>query len=515
MRKLSGGEWRTVVSDVTFEELNIPSAVLKAVEGMGFTKPTEIQQQAIPILMNSDKDFIGQAQTGTGKTAAFVIPLLDKIDFSKNSVQALVLAPTRELAVQVENEVKKLAQYTDARSTCIYGGASYEKQLNSLKKDKPHIVVGTPGRIIDLVKKRVLSFDQASFCILDEADEMLNMGFFEDVKKILGLFPEDRRLVMFSATMPKQIISLVKSSFRDYKMVQVERKSLTNDDIEQKYFIVNDKHRKESLARLIDIEPDIYAIVFCRTRIETREVGEDLISRGHNIEVLNGDMGQLDRERAMKRFKSKKANLLVCTDVAARGIDVNNLTHVFNFGLPQDNESYIHRIGRTGRAGMKGKAFTIVSPKMVFAIRKIERHMNGKIQLAKLPTVNQLKNSVVSKEIEKAQHYINIVSEKGSEFKTDPTFDLFKSRFADLEIDDLLKVIFAWKFDNSLRSYNKLTEIEATAHVGGGDSKSAKNRGRNGRSRSPRGRGPGGSGGGSGRKPKPHRGSQQRTSRTR
>lgn len=448
---------------MTFKELNLSPAILKALGDMGFETPTEIQEKAIALLEKTHHDFIGQAQTGTGKTAAFVIPLLEKIDFSSDDVQALILAPTRELANQVEKEIKKLGKYTEVKSTCIYGGAAYDKQMRALKYDKPHIVVGTPGRVIDMMKRGVLKLNKATHCVLDEADEMLNMGFFEDIETILEVFTESRRLIMFSATMPKNIIKLIERSFNEYDMVKIERKSLSNDDIDQRYFIVKDRHLKEALARLIDNEEeDVYGIIFCKTKLETVDVGNDLKKRGYSVEVLNGDMGQRERDFAMRNFKEKKVNLMVCTDVAARGIDVNELTHVFNYGLPQDNESYVHRIGRTGRAGAKGFAFTIVSPKQASYMRRLEKHINKKITPAKLPSVKELKKKVVGKEIMSAAQIYEAIKLKGESFKTDEAFSLFTEEFSELSRDELMKMMFTWKFNKVIRHYNNLEDIEGT-----------------------------------------------------
>ncbi len=450
----------------TFEKLNIQRSVLKALNEMGFTTPTEIQSKAIPVLLDTERDFVGQAQTGTGKTAAFVIPLLENIDTSSDSVQALVLTPTRELANQVENEFKKIGKYTGIKSTCIYGGTGYESQISALKRDRPQIVVGTPGRVIDMINKRFLKLDNAEFCVLDEADEMLNMGFFEDVQVILEGFNSQRQLIMFSATMPAPIVKLINRSFNNPEMVKIKKKSLSNDDIEQKYFVVREKHFKEALARLIDDAGDMYGIVFCQTKIETKKVADDLKKRGHTAEVLNGDMGQPERDHAMKNFKDKKVNLLICTDVAARGIDVDNLTHVFNFGAPRDNESYVHRIGRTGRAGTKGKAYTIVGPKSAFIMRSIEKHVNKKIPQEKLPSVEKLKRNMVEKELTSAEQILGAIKLKGDEFKTEDSFDLILENFSDLSKDELLKLMFVWKFNKDMRHLNNLADIETVTSTG-------------------------------------------------
>lgn len=451
------------MSKLTFKDLNLKPEVLKVIEEMGFVNPTEIQEKAIPVILETSQDFVGQAQTGTGKTAAFVVPLLHKIDLTSSNVQALILAPTRELAHQVENEIQKLGKYIGVKSTCVYGGTAYEKQIHELRSNSPQIVVGTPGRVIDMIKKKILKLDSAKFCILDEADEMLNMGFFDDVQLILNHFEQEKQLIMFSATMPNQILNIIKKSFNEPVVVTIEKKTLSNEDIDQKYFVVRDKHFKEALARLVDIEPEIYAIIFCRTKLETKDVGDDLKRRGHLVEVLNGDMGQTERDHSMKRFKDGKVKILVCTDVAARGIDVNNLTHVFNYGLTRDIESYVHRIGRTGRAGMKGKAYTIVGPGHAHSIKEIEKHINKKIELSKLPSVEELKSKLVKSEIEGTKYILNAIQEKGDNFRTEASYDLFIKEFSDVDKEELMKMFFVWKFNKDMRRYNNLADIEDTA----------------------------------------------------
>lgn len=473
----------------TFKELNLRKSILKVLTEMDFTKPTEIQASAIPVLLKTKNDFVGQAQTGTGKTAAFSIPLLEKISFSQDHVQALVLAPTRELANQVEAEIKKFGKYTDIRTLCVYGGTGYENQIKGLKQDKPHIVVGTPGRVIDLLQRKVLKLNKADYCILDEADEMLNMGFFEDVQTILESFGSAKQMMMFSATMPRQITNLIKRSFNNPQIVKIEKKSLSNDDIEQKFFVVREKHFKEALARLIDDAGDLYGIVFCKTKLETVTVADDLKKRGHDAVVLNGDMGQAERDYAMERFKSKKVNLLICTDVAARGIDVNNLTHVFNFGIPRDNESYVHRIGRTGRAGTKGKAYTITGPKAAFLIKSIERHINKKIPQDQLPTVSKLKRNLVEKEVEAAKYIYDAIKLKGDDFKVEESFDLILDNFGDLSKSELLKLMFVWKFNKDMRRYNNLADIESAMDSSGKAIPRQRARKKTDRARPRRGRG--------------------------
>ena len=464
---------------LTFEDLGIHPKVLRAIEEMGFVHPTEIQERAIPALLETELDFIGQAQTGTGKTAAFAIPLLSKIDLKSSNVQALILTPTRELANQVEAEIQKLAKYISVKTTCVYGGTSYEKQLRALKKDKPHIVVGTPGRVMDLMNKGALKLKNADTLILDEADEMLNMGFFDDVQTILEVFPGQRQLVMFSATMPRPILNLIDKSFNEYELVKVKKKTLSNENIDQKYFLVKGKYFSESLSRLVDAHPEMYGIIFCKTKVETKQVGETLRNRGHRVEILNGDMKQGERDWAMRNFKEKKATLMVCTDVAARGIDVNNLTHVINYGLPQDNESYVHRIGRTGRAGLQGEAYTIISPSGMNGIRRLEKHTKQKIERAKLPSVIELKQKAVEKELESAKGIYEAITDKGDDFDVDPTFEVFAGQFEGLSKEQLMKLMFTWKFNKTLRNYANLGDIEVNGSEkssGGGNRRSGGSR---------------------------------------
>lgn len=444
-----------------FSELGIESTILKSLEERSFEKPTQIQLKAIPILLSSSKDFVGYAQTGTGKTLAFTIPIVQKVDANKKNIQAIILSPTRELATQIDSEIKKITKYTDVKSTCVYGGVDYEKQVQSLKRDKPQIVVGTPGRVIDLIRKNFLKLDKANICVLDEADEMLSMGFFEDIEFILKRFKNSKQLMMFSATISKSVQNLISKSFGEYDYVEIEKKVQNDAKIDQQYFSVKEKHFKEALARLIDYSVNMYGIVFCRTKLETKDVADDLKKRGYSVDVLNGDMGQVERDHAMNNFKKKKVNILVCTDVAARGIDVDSLTHVINFGPPRDNESYVHRIGRTGRAGMQGIAYTIISPKHINIIKTLENHTKSKITKSSLPKIEDLKRISVEKDLDNAKFILDAIKKKGADFKTEPSFDLFLEHFGDLEKEDLLKAMFVWKFNKTMRHYNNLSDIES------------------------------------------------------
>ncbi|HAZ14904.1 MAG: hypothetical protein A2X86_21240 [Bdellovibrionales bacterium GWA2_49_15] len=439
-----------------FNELSLNPLLLKSVAELGYITPTEIQAKVIPLLLTEECDFIGQAQTGTGKTAAFALPLLEKIDIKSRHIQALILAPTRELANQVKEEIVKLGKHLKIRVEAIFGGASYDKQIYGIRHGHPHIIVGTPGRVIDLLEKGILKFETVSHVILDEADEMLNMGFLEDVNTILESTNEEKRIWMFSATMPRPIVNMINSQFKNPKMVSIQKKTVSNADIEQSYYVIRERNHKEALCRIFDMTPDIYGLIFCRTRLETRDLANELTLRGHKIEVLHGEMSQKERDFAMAQFKSKRTNIMVCTDVAARGIDVSNLTHVINYGLPQEIDSYIHRIGRTGRAGMKGIAITLVDSRDIYSIRRLEKMLGVTIARKDLPSVADLKAMKVLREIENMGPIFAALQDKKGDFKTDETFDLFKTYFEHLSKEEALKILFTWTFNSELK---RLTDI--------------------------------------------------------
>jgi ATP-dependent RNA helicase DeaD len=445
---------------LNFLDFELSDNLIKAITEMGFENPSEIQEQAIPILMEETRDFVGQAQTGTGKTAAFGLPLLQHIDGYKGKVKAIVLAPTRELANQVCTEIDKLAKFTDVKTLAIYGGTSYDKQKLGLKRKKPGIVVGTPGRVIDLIKQKVLDLSEVEYVVLDEADEMLNMGFFEDVQTILSGIKQEKRMWMFSATMPAPILKLIKKDFKNPSIVKVKKETLSNASIEQVYYVVKKRNFNEALGRILKVEEQFYGIIFCRTRMETKELADFLLREGHFVETLHGELGQAQRDLAMSRFKSRKTKIMVCTDVAARGIDVNELTHVINYGLPQDCESYVHRIGRTGRAGSKGVAITLTDPRERSRLGRIESITKSKIELKKLPTVRDLKRGVVVGEMEKMSNIANILFEKGHDFKLDQNFDLFQDGFGPLDKEDVLKVLFTYAFNKDLKRLDEMGSID-------------------------------------------------------
>ena len=351
-----------------FEELNIDSRILRAIVDMGFEETSPIQAKAIPAVKEG-RDVIGQAQTGTGKTAAFGIPMLEKVDPKDKHVQAVVLCPTRELAIQVADEIRKLAKYMHGVKVLpIYGGQDIVKQIRSLKSGV-QIVIGTPGRVMDHMRRKTVKFDHVHMITLDEADEMLNMGFREDIETILKEFPEERQTVLFSATMPQPIMEIARDYQKDAELIKVVRKELTVQNIQQYYFEVAPKSKEEVLSRLIDIYNPKLSIVFCNTKKQVDDLTSALKGRGYFAEGLHGDLKQQQRDRVMDNFRKGRVDILVATDVAARGIDVDDVDVVFNYDLPQDEEYYVHRIGRTGRAGREGLAFSFVVGREVYKLK--------------------------------------------------------------------------------------------------------------------------------------------------
>ncbi|PRY88036.1 DEAD/DEAH box helicase [Mongoliibacter ruber] len=376
--------------ELTFSDLGISSEILRAVEEMGYTQPSTIQSQSIPFMLEG-KDVIGQAQTGTGKTAAFGIPIIDNVDPDINKPQALILCPTRELAVQVEGEIVKLSKFKRGiSSTCIYGGEAIDRQIRSLKKGV-QIVVGTPGRIMDHMDRGTLKLDLVRIIVLDEADEMLDMGFREDIENILSDCPEERQTVFFSATMPKPILDLTKKFQDNPEIVRVLRKELTVENITQEYYEVKPSLKMELMSRLMNINQYTLSVVFCNTKRVTDEVTEELVARGISAEALHGDLSQAQRTKVMNKFRKGHVSVLVATDVAARGIDVDNVEAVFNFDLPLDEENYVHRIGRTGRAGKSGTAINFITGrKDMFRVRDIEKFIKTSINKMSPPSVADL-----------------------------------------------------------------------------------------------------------------------------
>lgn len=377
------------MKNIKFTELALSEAVLKAIEDMGFETPSEIQSESIPCVLDGF-DIIGQAQTGTGKTCAFGAPIISKINPKDSHVQAIILTPTRELAIQIFDELKRLSKYSKVRALPIYGGQSMDKQISELKRGVS-IVVGTPGRVLDHIKRKTLKLDHANFLVLDEADEMLNMGFIDDIEAIINSTNEERQTLLFSATMPRQIKKLAENYLKpDARHIQILKKSLTVSKIEQLYYEVHNNTKLETLCRILDTENPESAIIFCKTKKGVDELVASIQSKGFIIEGMHGDMKQTQRMSTLKKFKAGNLNFLAATDVAARGIDVENITHVINYDLPQDTESYVHRIGRTGRANKSGTAISLVTKKEISKLRQIERDTKAKLIKKPVPTVKDI-----------------------------------------------------------------------------------------------------------------------------
>lgn len=393
---------------IRFDELDLNPQILRGIKEMGFEEATPIQGRAIPALMEGT-DLIGQAQTGTGKTAAFGIPLLQKVDIQNKKTQAIVLCPTRELAIQVADEIRSLSKYMHGvKILPVYGGQDIGKQIRSLK-DGAQIIIGTPGRVMDHLRRKTIRCDLVHTMVLDEADEMLNMGFREDIETVLGYLPEDRQTVLFSATMPRPILEITKEYQKDAVVIKEIRKELTVPSIEQYYYDVKRKDKVEVLSRLLDVYNPRLSLVFCNTKRMVDEVVEALQGRGYFAEGLHGDLKQIQRDRVMNSFRNGKTEILVATDVAARGIDVDNVEAVFNYDLPQDDEYYVHRIGRTGRAGKSGQAFTFVKGKEVYKLKEIQRYCKTKILAKPIPSMDD----VAQIKLEKIMNHIgNVIEEE-------------------------------------------------------------------------------------------------------
>jgi ATP-dependent RNA helicase DeaD len=390
-----------------FGELQLSREVFKAVSDMGFEEPSPIQSQVIPVILDA-KDVLGQAQTGTGKTAAFGIPIVELVNTRLPQVQAIILAPTRELAIQVSEELAKIGKYKHVKTVPIYGGQPIDRQIRAIRFGA-HIAIGTPGRVLDHLNRGTLKLQNIKFVVLDEADEMLDMGFIDDIESILSKTPEDRQTLLFSATMPFEIRKLSSKFMKEPVIVSVSRDELTVPQIDQVFYETRDKTKVDALGRIIDMEDIRQAIIFCRTKRGVDELVAALETRGYIASGLHGDLSQTQRDRVMKRFREGKAELLVATDVAARGLDVENVTHVINYDVPQDPESYVHRIGRTGRAGKKGQAITLITPREYRQLRLIEKLVRTRIKREELPTTADL----AERQLETLRGHLTSIIEKG------------------------------------------------------------------------------------------------------
>lgn len=371
-----------------FEDLNIDPAILKAIQDIGFEEPSPIQAKCIPEIMKG-VDIIGQAQTGTGKTAAFAIPILQQVNPRYGKVQSIILTPTRELAIQVAGEIRRIGKNKRVKILPIYGGQSIGHQIRALKQGV-HIVIGTPGRVLDHIQRHTLKLDAVNMMVLDEADEMLDMGFIDDIEKVLRHLPEERQMLLFSATMPPEIVRLSKRYMKNTKRISVNQGDIAAPSIKQIYYKVLEKNKLDGLCRILDSDHVELGIVFCRTKKGVDELADALQSRGYIASALHGDLNQLQRNRVMHDFRNNRIELLIATDVAARGIDVGNVSHVINYDIPQDAESYVHRIGRTGRAGKTGQAITLVTPREMKLLHSIQKGTKSSLERRNLPTLEEV-----------------------------------------------------------------------------------------------------------------------------
>lgn len=436
-----------------FEQFGIRDEIVEAITLLGFEKLTPIQEQAIPVLMGGDRDFIGLAQTGTGKTAAFGIPILQLLDFSSNKTQALVLAPTRELCVQIANDIENYAKFMErVKVVAVYGGASIQNQITVIKKGV-QIVVATPGRLLDLIQRKAINISTIGVVVLDEADEMLNMGFQEDLDTILDTTPEEKLTWLFAATMPQEIHSITRKYMKNPFELTVGKKNTTAENIEHIYYVVHAKDRYTALKRIVDANPDIFGIVFSRTKIETQEIAEKLIKDGYNADSLHGDLSQQQRDKVMKRYREKSLQLLIATDVAARGIDVNDVTHVINYNLPDEVESYTHRSGRTARAGKSGISISIINTKEVDKIRQLEKLVSRKFTYARVPNgVEVCERQLLG--LVKKIHEVE-VDEKGIAKYLPGVFE----ELQDLDKDEIIKRIVSIEFNRFLDYYRNASDV--------------------------------------------------------
>ena len=421
---------------MNFSEIGLNSNILKAITDLGFENPTPIQEQAIPFVLFEETDLIALAQTGTGKTAAFGLPVIQKINKNKTQTQSIILCPTRELCLQITKDLESYSKYLKKlKITAVYGGANIQTQIRSLNSGS-QIVVGTPGRVIDLIKRKKLKLKDVEFVILDEADEMLNMGFKEDLDTILAETPEEKQTLLFSATMPKEVLKITKDYMFSPKRIEVASRNEGANNVEHHYYMVNAKDRYKALRRLCDINPNIYGIVFCRTRRETKDVADKLMQDGYNADAIHGDLSQAQRDHVMNRFRKRNLQILVATDVAARGIDINELTHVINYNLPDDNEVYVHRSGRTGRAGNNGVSIIIAHSREKRKLQSIEKMIKKELTLKKVPGGQEICEvqlmSLIDKIVETdisphIEQYLNVIEEKLSHLNKEELLKHFVS----------------------------------------------------------------------------------------
>jgi len=438
-----------------FIQLGIRHDIVNAISELGFENPTPIQEQSIPVLLTGSNDFVGLAQTGTGKTAAFGLPLLELIDFEENHPQALVLCPTRELCLQITNDLKNYAKnMRNVHVVAVYGGASISDQLHQIRRGV-QIVVATPGRMLDIINRKAIDFSGVNYVVLDEADEMLNMGFQEDIDSILSTTPDDKKTWLFSATMPSEVRRIAKKYMTDPYELTMGTKNTGNENIEHEYYVVRARDKYAAFKRIVDFNPEIFGIVFCRTKIETQEIAESLIKDGYNADSLHGDLSQQQRDKVMKRYRDRTLQLLIATDVAARGIDVNDVTHVINYSLPDEIENYTHRSGRTARAGKTGVSIAIINAKETGKIRQIEKVIGKRFIKAEIPTGFD----VVEKQLFALVHKVHNV--EVNEQQIEQYIPRIMDEFKDMSKEDIIKRFASLEFNRFLDYYKNAPDLNA------------------------------------------------------
>jgi len=457
---------------VTFKDLGLSPEVLKALEDLNFTIPTPIQEQAIPHLLSEKSDFVGLAQTGTGKTAAFGLPMLTRINSNARLPEALILCPTRELCLQITKDLEGYGKYlTPEGVVAVYGGADIRRQMKQIK-DGASVIVATPGRLLDLIQRKALSLSNVQIVVLDEADEMLNMGFKEDIDEILSKTPEEKSTWLFSATMPKEVASIAKKFMDNPFEVSIGHKNQGNDNITHSFYVTKEKNRYEALKRLIDTNPEIFGLIFCRTRRETQEVAEKLAKENYNAEALHGDLSQAQRDRVMKLFRQRSLQLLVATDVAARGIDVDDISHVINYNLPDDIENYTHRSGRTARAGKTGHSLVIINPKEKHKVRSIEKQMRVEFKEGVIPNPEDILKNQMDATIQKIVE--TPVNEKELEKYMSDSVGILEAYDKDM----IIKMFLSAELNRFMDYYRGSSNLnEAASNDGGGNDRAPRRRG--------------------------------------
>jgi ATP-dependent RNA helicase DeaD len=443
-----------------FIQLGIRHDIVNAISELGFENPTPIQEQSIPVLLTGSNDFVGLAQTGTGKTAAFGLPLLELLDFEENHPQALILCPTRELCLQITNDIKNYAKKMgNVNVVAVYGGASIVDQLRQIKRGV-QIVVATPGRMLDIINRKAIDFSKVKFVVLDEADEMLNMGFQEDIDSILSTTPDTKKTWLFSATMPSEVRRIAKKYMNEPFELTMGEKNTGNVNIEHEYYIVRARDKYAAFKRIVDFNPDIFGIVFCRTKIETQDIAEALIKDGYNADSLHGDLSQQQRDKVMKRYRDRSLQLLIATDVAARGIDVNDVTHVINYSLPDEIENYTHRSGRTARAGKTGVSISIINAKELGKIRQIERGLGKRFVKVEIPTGFD----VCEKQLFSIVHKVNNV--EVNEQQIEQYIPRIMEEFKDMSKEEFIKRFASIEFNSFLEYYKNAPDLNAPIEDG-------------------------------------------------